>query len=127
MRCNAFFDGRRLTMRHRTTPKNRNMKKLSLSAAIALLTIGQGYGQYTSFNNFDGKTQQLCVRDIVQSADGTMWLAAENGLYSFDGYYVLPHTSPFPFRAKCSTFSPLSKKYNTFFILCQCNKVFWAM
>ncbi len=88
-----FFDGRRLTMRHRTTPKNKNMIKLSLTAAIALLAIGQGYGQYTSFNNFDGKTQQLCVRDIVQSADGTMWLAAENGLYSFDGYHLVPQAT----------------------------------
>lgn len=43
----------------------------------------------TSFVNFERKTQRLCVRDITQSKDGVMWLAAEDGLYSFDGYHLV--------------------------------------
>lgn len=42
--------------------------------------------QYMQFDNLQGKTRHLCVRAITQSNDGLIWLAAESGLYSFDGY-----------------------------------------
>ena len=45
--------------------------------------------QYYAFNNIEGVTKKLCVRSIVQSADGMIWLAAESGLYSYDGYHLI--------------------------------------
>ena len=45
--------------------------------------------QYYSFNNIGGVTQKLCVRSIAQSKDGMIWLAAESGLYSYDGYHLI--------------------------------------
>lgn len=45
--------------------------------------------QYYSFNNTGGVTQKLCVRSILQSEDGMIWLATESGLYSYDGYHLI--------------------------------------
>ncbi len=41
------------------------------------------------FDNLGGITRNICVRDIDQSEDDMIWLAAESGLYSFDGYHVV--------------------------------------
>ena len=49
-------------------------------------SLGSAY-----FFNFSGKTRHLCVRDIGQSSEGMMWLAAEDGLYSFDGNHLSRH------------------------------------
>lgn len=43
---------------------------------------------YSTFDNLKGVTQKLCIRSIVQTKDGMMWLAAEDGLYSYDGYHL---------------------------------------
>ena len=44
--------------------------------------------QYHQFDNLGGKTQTLCIRSITQSDEGMMWLGAEDGLYSYDGYHL---------------------------------------
>lgn len=60
---------------------------------IALLLVAmKSTAMSTSFVNFEKKTRNLCVRNITQSADGLMWLTAEDGLYSFDGYHLVRHS-----------------------------------
>lgn len=44
-----------------------------------------------SFDNLNGLTGRFCIRDIAQSADGMIWLAAESGLYSYDGFRIVEH------------------------------------
>lgn len=62
---------------------------ISVLFAVSLLICNAMPQQYYSFNNSGGATQKLCVRSIVQSADGMIWLAAESGLYSYDGYHLI--------------------------------------
>lgn len=51
---------------------------------------------YHSFNNLGGLTEKLCIRSIAQSSDGMMWLGAEDGLYSYDGYHLQKRTMDTP-------------------------------
>ncbi len=59
-----------------------------LFSVFAVTGHAQMYGE---FNNFGGKTNHLCVRDVVQTDDGMVWMACESGLYSFDGYHLQRH------------------------------------
>ena len=43
------------------------------------------------FRNFGQITRHLCVRSLTQTADGMIWLAAEDGLYNFDGNHLTRH------------------------------------
>ena len=52
-------------------------------------SAGLAQQQYYAFNNIGGLSQKLCVRGIVQSADGIIWMATETGLYSYDGYHLI--------------------------------------
>jgi len=61
---------------------------LLLSTFCLLTSHAQQYGE---FNNFGGKTNHLCVRGVLQTEDGMVWMAAESGLYSFDGYHLQKH------------------------------------
>lgn len=45
-----------------------------------------------SWLRFGGVTEDLCVRGIARTSDGHVWLAAESGLYSFDGTHLTDHT-----------------------------------
>lgn len=76
-----------------------NFKKIHINLQvmvmlfIALLLVAmKSTAMSTSFVNFEKKTRNLCVRNITQSADGLMWLTAEDGLYSFDGYHLVRHS-----------------------------------
>lgn len=57
---------------------------LSFCAAASM-----AQNRYLAFNNLDGVSRHLCVRDITQSDDGMIWMAAENGLYCYDGYHLM--------------------------------------
>lgn len=61
----------------------------SIVLIIAMLLSNYAMAQYRFFDNQGGITRNICVRDIVQSADGMIWLASERDLYSFDGYHVV--------------------------------------
>lgn len=60
---------------------------LAVAAAACPAAVASGQTCRT-FDNLGGRTSHLCVRDIAQTADGTMWFAAESGLYSYDGYHL---------------------------------------
>ncbi len=67
------------------------MNKYFSTIMLMVYLVLPSYAGNIAFRNFDGITSRLCVRDITQSSDGMMWLAAESGLYSFDGYHLMEH------------------------------------
>ncbi len=78
------------TMLFRTISRTA-FRKIFILIILALFLIDSKaiQQQYYAFNNIDGVTKKLCVRGIVQSPDGMIWLAAESGLYSYDGYHLI--------------------------------------
>ena len=72
-------------MSHSPSFKSLFVLVIALLKGIILQALPHPYYQ---FQNWDGKTLQLCIRSIVQSDDGMIWLGAEDGLYSFDGYHL---------------------------------------
>ncbi len=69
--------------------KSRLVVLLSLWLAVALDVCSMSR-RYYYFDNLGRLTQNLCVRGMAQSGDGMIWLATEGGLYSFDGYHLVP-------------------------------------
>lgn len=71
---------------------NRALRALSLLlvwTVTAFLSKAMPLQPYYAFDNLGGATQNLCVRSIAQSSDGMIWLAAESGLYSYDGHRLV--------------------------------------
>lgn len=65
------------------------MKRLLLSVLMAFCCIYCDASlSFRRFINLPWSEGCICVRDMVQTPDGQMWLAAENGLYSYDGYHL---------------------------------------
>ena len=61
------------------------LRIISCTVMLAMAVRGGAQRPYT-FDNLGGTTEHLCVRSITQTTDGRMWLAAESGLYSYDGH-----------------------------------------
>lgn len=61
-----------------------------LVAALLWLACGLGSpaARHISWLRFGGATEALCVRGIAQTDGGMLYLAAESGLYSFDGFHL---------------------------------------
>lgn len=46
-----------------------------------------------AFTDLDGATESLPVRCMMQDSTGLVWLGTVRGLYSYDGYELMRHTS----------------------------------
>ncbi|MDD4821699.1 MAG: two-component regulator propeller domain-containing protein [Bacteroidales bacterium] len=60
-----------------------------LSFTVSVMNSQSMSQQYYNFDNIGRVTQKLCIRGIAQSSNGMIWLAAESGLYSYDGYHLI--------------------------------------
>ena len=72
------------------------MKRIFPFILLLLLGAGRISAQQTPpvFDDFSGKTELLSLRSIAREADGPAWLGSGNGLYSFDGYDLVPRPYP---------------------------------